>query len=67
MILRTWEKTKQNTVYGKIKYNGDGCEAENISQHFASSLLLLNSESKSENIKTVRYVLLPRDFLVVSR
>lgn len=62
MILRTGKKTKQNTIYGKIKYNGDGCRGRGHFPNIASSLLLLNSESKSENVKTVRYVLLPRDF-----
>ena len=62
MILRTGKKKKkkkQNTVYWKIKYSGDGCRGRGHFPNIASSL---NSESKSENIKTVRNVLVPRDF-----
>lgn len=59
---KNWEKKKQNTVYWKIKYSGDGCRGRGHFPNIASSPLLLNSESKSENIKTVRNVLVPRNF-----
>ena len=64
MILRTGkkEKKKQNTVYWKTKYNGDGCRGKGHFPNIASSLFLLNSESKNENIKTVGNVLVLRDF-----
>lgn len=65
MILKTVEKTKQTnkTEHGTLedKYNGNGRGDGTYIPTFASSLLLISSESESENIKTVRNVLVSKD------